>query len=249
MKRSRSKHWGGFTVWELVVILALLALLAALLLPALAQAKRKSSRINCINNVKQIGTAARLWAGDNNDRFPDQVPASGGGLSDTNMTKAPAWAAFQFFQVMSNELNTPKIVQCPTDEARSAARAITSSFQTDGPGLPFNNLAVSYFVRCAAKQGQPQMILSGDRNIYGPTTTPDSNVGYGNSPTNGSGARVIFGSKPARVGWTPRIHRKGGNVAFADGSVQQLSSAGLLQALANSGDTNTIPGANVIVFP
>ncbi len=129
-------------------------------------------------------------------------------------------------------------------------RRRNSNIQSEGSGAFFaiNNLTVSYFVGCNAAEDR-QMILSGDRNIYGPTTTPDSNEGYGNSPTNGSGACVVFGTNPAKVGWTSRIHRNGGNVAFDDGSVQQFTSRRLIQALANSGDTNTVPGANVIVFP
>ena len=98
------------------------------------------------------------------------------------------------------------------------------------------------------------MIVSGDRNIYGPTTGTNSHSGYGNSPINGSGACVVFGTnlptnEPLRVGWTARIHRNQGNVAFADGSVQQFGSRQLVQAFNDTGDTNTVPGANVILFP
>jgi prepilin-type processing-associated H-X9-DG protein len=150
---------------------------------------------------------------------------------------------------MSNELNTPKILCCPQDPERWPAGPIGyGGFESGSPRGYFGNLVVSYFAGCNTAYDRPQMIVSGDRNIHGPTPT-DSNDGYGFSPTNGSGARVVFGTNPAKVGWTSRIHRNLGNVAFADGSVQQLSSAGLLQAFANSGDTNTIPGANVIVFP
>jgi len=249
MKHSESIHRGGFTVWELVVVVLVLLLLAVLLLNMVPRGRNGRQEITCINNLKQIGMAVRLWSGDNGDRSPDQVPVGEGGLANTNATKVPAWLAFQFFQVMSNELNTPKLVICPQDQARLAAGAGAYSFHPNRPGARFDNLAVSYFVGGGAKEDYPQMLLSGDRNIYGPTTTPDSNDGYGNSPTNGSGARVVFGSKPSRVGWTSRIHRTVGNVALANGSVQQLSSSGLIQALNNSGDTNTVPGANVILFP
>jgi prepilin-type processing-associated H-X9-DG protein len=250
MKRSRSKHWGGFTVWELLVIIAAIFVIVLLVLPPLSAAKPKAQRINCVSNLKQIGIGTRLWAEDNNGRFPNQVSISEGGLARTNRLGFNAADTFRFFQVMSNELNTPKIVYCPADGARRQDWVTTDNFQSEGPGASFtNNLVVSYFVGSGAAAVHPRMFLSGDRNTYGPTTTPDSNDGYGNSPTNGSGSRVVFGSKPAKVGWTSRIHRKSGNVAFADGSVQQLSSHMLIQAFANSGDTNTIPGANVIVFP
>jgi hypothetical protein len=161
----------------------MLLLLAGLLLPSLASAKKMVSQINCINNLKQIGTAVRLWAGDHNDRFPDQVPVSEGGLARTNATRIRAMDAFRYFQVMSNELNTPKILLCPADKARKDACGTNFNFQSEGPNAFFtNNRVVSYFVGVGAADDRPRMLLSGDRNIYGPTTTPDSNGGYGNSP-------------------------------------------------------------------
>ena len=86
MKSSEKSGWdcpAAFTLIELLVVIAVIAILAALLLPALAAAKRRAYLVGCTDNLKQDGMAIRMFADDNNDvvpNGPDGV-ASGIGLS------------------------------------------------------------------------------------------------------------------------------------------------------------------------
>jgi hypothetical protein len=209
----------AYTLIDLLVGVACLALILAvvLVLPFHSRPNRgRAKRINCICNLKQIGLSYKQWAIDNHDLYPMQVSVTNGGTMEF-MSSGAVWV---HFRVLSNELNTPKVLLCPSDDARRDSMATTFGTAAQ-PYVPFtNDNNVSYFVGVDATETNATMFLTGDRNL---TNSLGHNRRLVNFPTN----------QPA--GWTHELHNHGGNVGLVDGSVQQFTTSRARAALIESG--------------
>ena len=203
----------GFTLVALLVIVAVLAILAAMLLPALASAKKKAQRINCVNNLKQCGLAFRIWEGDNSDKYPMAVPMAKGGTQEFN-TGADT---FRHFQVMSNELSTPKILVCPAD-TRTAAKNF----------VRLKNQNVSYFVGLEANDANPQTISR---------RRPEHHRRH--APQNGI-LKLVPGGP---VGWTPPSTTTPAISASPTAACSNTSNSGLARLFEKFRRSRPTPGA------
>ena len=146
MKKSR-----GFTLIELLVVIAIIAILAGMLLPALQQARERARRINCASNLKQIGTAMKLYSSSFNDKLPGGPARQGGNTAVTALPDGNGWKGLEILR--SNDFLTDYAVfVCPSSTTKTGTGTVSLTYT----GSDAN-----------ASYGFVGGMIEGDSNIYG----------------------------------------------------------------------------------
>ncbi len=210
MKLDFSKRQiGAMTALEVLVVVVCVVVLAALLLPILARPRRNVSGISCVSNLRQISIALKIWAEDNNNRYPMAVSMTNGGA----MELIDAGNLIACLRCASNEMSTTKIFVCPDDPDRTLA--------TNWNDL--NRLHVSYFLSADASNDTDwATVLSGDNNLA-----------IGGKP---AASGLVNVSSNAPISWFgARGGRDWGNLIYPDGSFEQGNSNVLQRAFQGTG--------------
>ena len=214
-RRTKLSSARGLALIEVVFVIGVVVLLVFVaVLPLVGwpapKAKDREKGARCQNNLKQVGLAFRTWEGDHADRYPMSVSTNEGGSRE--------WLAggsmFRHLQAMSNEINNPNIVVCPSDDRKAAPDFVN-----------LRNSNISYFIGLDADETKPAMWLAGDRNLVT------------NGVKLGPGLAVITTNHT--IGWSTNMHNLRGNVLLTDGSVQQASSKSLPALLQYTGTNSS----------
>ena len=233
----------GFTLLELLVVIAIIAILAALLLPALNNAKKKAAQAACINNLKQLGLGMEIYVGDSSGDFPGIASQHAGfNAADwiywrTNTT----WPQFEKSPILTAIPGTQKpSLRCPLDKS-DADRLAQAAADTgnNGPYLfsySFTGYGIGSYPNLTADPnanlgmstvysgGQVYLFRqSAVHNPAGKLMLVEEVGSLSDSPDPGSGQVVNDGRW--LPGQDPLTIRHGGkaDATFADGHVQAVT--------------------------
>jgi prepilin-type N-terminal cleavage/methylation domain-containing protein len=194
MNRLGCRHF--FTLIELLVVIGIIAILAALLMPALNKAREKAWQTSCLNNQRQMGTAFTMYCQDNRGMYPHLVHgADGAGVPG-------GWIFFDGFPVPTGGnfivqegrifpyVGSEKVYQCPGDRSGS-----NNSYAVN------SDLKEAHSNDVDKPSERPMLLEEGRANAKNNTTDDGYYLLSGNRPANRHGKGNVFTYCDGHADW------------------------------------------------
>lgn len=221
-KESARGVRSGFTLMELLVVVAIIAILAAMLLPALSRAKDQANRITCVNNLKQLVYSALMYADDNEDQLPPRRSTPNHWVN--RLKEYYAGTGANVAQTNNVNYGANRIVECPKGHFLEQTphsylmNGFNDYFESTLTQEEYNNIYLQwmwpYGMRVGAIPEPTETILFGEKLASSYHVHMDFSQGDGGNDLE----EVDHGRHNAGKGPSSGVS----NYSFIDGSVRSL---------------------------